>query len=80
MRTNCKNCGAPINVDHKACQYCHTPYFVPRHSDDMDYNYRLTSLNAVNHYSDQMIRTMNEAMIRTTFTSNDLRNLILKGD
>lgn len=25
-RTNCKNCGAPIQLNSDKCPYCHTPY------------------------------------------------------
>lgn len=25
-RTNCKNCGAPIQLNADKCPYCHTPY------------------------------------------------------
>ena len=28
MRTNCPNCGAPINTDYIRCQYCGTPHEV----------------------------------------------------
>ena len=24
--TNCPNCGAPVDLDERACPYCETPY------------------------------------------------------
>ena len=30
MKTNCPNCGAPVNTDYVRCQYCGTPYEVER--------------------------------------------------
>lgn len=27
MRTNCKNCAAPLNYQKNRCEYCETPIF-----------------------------------------------------
>lgn len=34
FKTNCPNCGAPINYSKARCAYCDTPYFQQTNWDD----------------------------------------------
>lgn len=35
MERNCKNCGAPINVNKSKCDYCDTPYKLGRSEKEL---------------------------------------------
>lgn len=40
--TNCKNCGAPINMHANSCPYCGSPYievYEPHYNDAIDDTY-----------------------------------------
>ena len=65
MVTNCRNCGAPIDISRDACAYCDSPY-VEKSKDrfDMDFYQRLFLIAAKNE-----ILTPNE--VRSILYAND---------
>lgn len=71
--TNCVNCGAPIDLNEKACPYCGTLYHPTRMTSDrfdMDFNYRLAYVSMGGNVK------ILEAASRGRLTPNQTRRML----
>ena len=71
--TNCVNCGAPIDLNEKACPYCGTLYYPARVTSDrfdMDLNYRLAYVSMGGNVK------ILEAVSRGCLTPNQARRML----
>ncbi|WP_407450039.1 hypothetical protein [Fibrobacter sp.] len=65
MVTNCRNCGAPIDISRETCAYCDSPYVEkPKDRFEMDSYQRLFLIAAQN----------------AIMTSNEIRGILYAND
>lgn len=69
--TNCRNCGAPIDIYAKKCPYCETPYEAPGGSETVEKLRRGTTQEKMDYLNRGLVGgflTMNE--VRKAYVMN----------
>lgn len=66
METNCKNCGAPVDLAANKCPYCETPY----HNAQAAFSELILSADSIT------LRTVNNGVNYGVITPNEARKIL----